>query len=229
MFESSTPLGSNRLKSASHKQLNHTKLRNLTSPYYNHRIQTANTPNKESNLLEYENYFINQGEERSQTENNNPPTTPISSMVISSESSFETSKQTSRSSSFNSLDQKSAYSDIPDSPGQAYAFYSKPKDFSVLTIDSNQSKSNDITIIERTIHASQTNSYYFQDEVVTYDLEESICDSKSTRSNVSCLTFANEPTADLAFLRNLLEKKTQIQNLGEILHLRLNYKKRQIV
>lgn len=120
-------------------------------------------------------------------------------------------------------------------------------EISVCTVDSNPSKSNDITIIERTVIGShshnnthlgssggfggsvgntfihnpddenattsgnheQTNlDTYEEDNVISYDMEGSLWDAQSTRSNVSGLTFPSEPTADLAFIRNLLNKKS---------------------
>ena len=45
------------------------------------------------------------------------------------------------------------------------------------------------------------------EKVVAYDMEGSLCGS-TTRSNVSCLTFPNEPTADITFIRHLLARKS---------------------
>jgi hypothetical protein len=44
------------------------------------------------------------------------------------------------------------------------------------------------------------------EKVVAYEMEGSICGS-TTRSNVSCLTFPNEPVADITFIRSLLVSK----------------------
>jgi hypothetical protein len=144
----------------------------------------------------------------------------------------------------------------------------KPDELSMITVDSNPSKSNDITIIERTILAnsnsflthqssthssggggggaghvgkqlkyrhrngknsmshtssaynSESNSFLINngdmnandecddddEKVVAYEMEGSICGS-TTRSNVSCLTFPNEPVADITFIRSLLVSK----------------------
>ncbi len=108
-------------------------------------------------------------------------------------------------------------------------------EISVLTVDSNPSKSNDITIVERTVLATNSvnttshliNNYgtsgcttFIQNEdvelneddenVVAYDVEGSLCDARSTRSNVSSLSFPTEPTADLTFIRNLLTQKSSL-------------------
>ena len=42
---------------------------------------------------------------------------------------------------------------------------------------------------------------------MSYDVEGSLCGS-TTRSNVSCLTFPSEPTADLTFIRRLLARQS---------------------
>ena len=39
------------------------------------------------------------------------------------------------------------------------------------------------------------------ENVVAYDVEGSLCDARSTRSNVSSLSFPTEPTADLTFMK----------------------------
>ena len=113
-----------------------------------------------------------------------------------------------------------SYSDIPDSPGEMTQHSSLNKtrtipqfnELSVLTIDSNQSKSNDITVIERTVLAgttfNETDIDYDGESVRVYDCEESLGDTASNRSNISCLTFPNEPTADLTFIRSLLSRKS---------------------
>ena len=165
------------------------------------------------------------------------------------------------------------YSDLPDSPGDPdyperyYANINRlnhnftnmrqfvNEEVSILTVDSNPSKSNDITIMERTIvtqnnglnsthssgakakkanrtltlnqskltnsngssaYNSEANSFLAnpqnneedeEERVVSYDMEGSLCDAQSTRSNTSSLSFPNEPTADLAFIRSLLSRK----------------------
>ncbi len=160
----------------------------------------------------------------------------------------------------------SGYSDLPDSPGEIFPNTTKNllinssslnnsassqqryqtkilnsiglNEISVLTCDSNPSKSNDITIVEKTVLAStatsnsnnnthltgnfvnseystfiqndedpNVNSMIDDDEkVIAYDVEGSLCGS--TRSNISSLSFPQEPTADLAFIMNLLAKKS---------------------
>lgn len=122
-------------------------------------------------------------------------------------------------------------------------------EISVCTVDSNPSKSNDITVIQRTMLSSHShnnthlggfgsgnsmgNTFIYNqeddsnlkdmtnlinndptnqqldndEEVILYDMEGSLC-TASTRSNVSGLTFPSEPAADLAFIRNLLNKKS---------------------
>lgn len=168
----------------------------------------------------------------------------------------------------------SGYSDLPDSPGEIFPYTAMNRnknilnlnnsensqhryltklinstgsnEISVLTFDSNPSRSNDITIVEKTVLActatnnsnNNTNltvnfgnsgySTFIQNEedpnainvsalmdddekVVAYDVEGSLCGS--TRSNISSLTFPQEPTADLTFIRNLLSKKSSVTNL----------------
>ena len=165
------------------------------------------------------------------------------------------------------------YSDLPDSPGDPdyperyYANINRlnhnftamkqfaNEEVSILTVDSNPSKSNDITIMERTIvtqsnglnsthssgakakranrtltlnqskmtssngssaYNSEANSFLAnpmsneedeEERVVSYDMEGSLCDAQSTRSNTSSLSFPSEPAADLAFMRSLLSRK----------------------
>lgn len=126
-------------------------------------------------------------------------------------SSFETkSTHSSVQSDYSSQANSACYSDIPNSPVEANQFYNKIN-FSVMTVDSNPSRSNDITIMEKTVLGNcSKNGMEPLDEdeqVVNYDMEGSISDCRSVKSNVSQLTFPNEPTADLNFLRNLLGSK----------------------
>lgn len=120
-------------------------------------------------------------------------------------------------------------------------------EISVLTVDSNPSKSNDITVVERTVmgshshnnthlggsggfsssmgntfiynpddttastnhdHTNLEGNFEEEDKVISYDMEGSLYAASNARSNVSGLTFPSEPTADLAFIRDLLNKKS---------------------
>ena len=66
------------------------------------------------------------------------------------------------------------------------------------------------TFIEHNDNITPENQLYEEeDNVIQYDMEGSLWDAASVaRSNVSGLTFPSEPTADLAFIRNLLNKKS---------------------
>ena len=186
------------------------------------------------------------------------------------------SVQSEYTTGFHTPYSSAAYSELPNSPGDQMDYFinntsnpnnnfnihnknsncnsaQKQDELSMITVDSNPSKSNDITIIERTILAnsnsflthqssthssggyngkqlkfkhkngksltssaynSESNSFLVnngelndedddEEKVVSYEMEGSICGS-TTRSNVSCLTFPNEPVADITFIRNLL-------------------------
>ncbi len=130
----------------------------------------------------------------------------------------------------------------------AARFNKSVNEISVLTVDSNPSRSNDITIIERTVVASHSNTHshnnthltgsggvgttfiynpdettdinneqpaseavgFEEDKVISYDMEGSLY--SASRSNVSGLTFPNEPAADLAFIRSLLTRKSAVDD-----------------
>lgn len=81
--------------------------------------------------------------------------------------------------------------------------------FNYSMAESNPSRSNEITIVEKTVvencSKSGLDTLDEDEQCVTYDMEGSIS-GRSVKSNVSHLTF-NEPTTDLTFIRNLLETK----------------------
>lgn len=124
-------------------------------------------------------------------------------------SSFDTkSTHSSAQSDYSSQPNSACYTDLPNSPTQAGYVYTKVN-FSVMTVDSNPSRSNDITIVEKTVLANCSKNTMEpldddDEQAVAYDMEGSMSDCRSVKSNVSQLTFATEPTADLNFLRNLL-------------------------
>ena len=255
-----------RLKSTTFKQINHSKIRNQSSPYYsaNHFTNSADRYSYNNNVLfnyqhceDSESEFTNTSQDTSLSSipKSNPPTTPISSLIATSTesspsivtktellhvtpattstessrpissnvssysrsssytslSSFETkSTHSSVQSEYSSQPNSACYSDIPNSPAEANQYYTKIN-YSIITVDSNPSRSNDITIMEKTVQGNCSRTGLDpldeDEQVVNYDMEGSISDCRSVKSNVSQLTFPNEPTADLNFLRNLLGSK----------------------
>ncbi|CAF0827483.1 unnamed protein product [Brachionus calyciflorus] len=267
---SSTPLflqnsSPHRFKSTSLKQINHSKLRNQSSPYYiNNQQQLQDRQINPANILfNYQHCDDSESDITSTSQDTsissftktNPPTTPISSLIATStesspslitkteilyvtpaSNSLDSSRPISsdvtsysRSSSYTSLSSfeiksthSSLQSDYSNQPNSAN-FTDLPNSPSAqsptvlnnfvqnYSMDSNPSKSNDITVMEKTVLAANCSrsNYEIEDEqVISYDMEGSI----SGRSNVSQLTFPNEPTADLAFIRNLLDTKKNQKN-----------------
>lgn len=195
----STPLqnqiSNSKLKSTSHKQISHSKLRNQSSPYYHSKSDNESlssdtphpsTPISSDQSSTHSPLFVTPA---TTTSPSSAHTTYSRCSSRTSLSSFDFKSTHSSIPSSNGFITPGSYSDIPDSPSETFLFKNK-------TLDSNPSKSNEITIIEKTILAQTYPDYEEEEQVKSYNLEDSICELKS---NVSCLTFPNEPKPNFNF------------------------------